>query len=163
MDWCSGVGDKKVKERKRLILPGLRSKPIKSLTQDLVSHEGTGHPLDGGWRHSAPSLESLRSLGRRVSKTGLCTPRNQPKRERETKTQGPKLWWSKGAIMIFLWVYIGRSTRSFFRQWWRSENQMYSNRYQGNKGWWWSQGQETIHISRKGIETKQFCCKENVY
>ena len=29
-------------------------------------------------------------------------------RERETKkTWGPKLWWSKGALMIFLWVYIG--------------------------------------------------------
>ena len=36
---------------------------------------------------------------------------------------------------------------------------MYSNCYQGNKGWWWSQGQETIHISRKGNETKQFCHK----
>ena len=40
---------------------------------------------------------------------------------------------------------------------------MYSNHYQWNKGWWWSQGQETIHISRKGIKTKQFCRKENVY
>ena len=38
---------------------------------------------------------------------------------------------------------------------------MYSNRYQGNKGLM-SQGQETIHISIKRIETK-FCHKENVY
>ena len=30
-----------------------------------------------------PSRESLRSLGRRVSKTGLCTPKNQPRGERE--------------------------------------------------------------------------------
>ena len=37
---------------------------------------------------------------------------------------------------------------------------MYSNCYQGNRD---DDGQETIHISRKGIETKQFCCKENVY
>ena len=38
-------------------------------------------------------------------------------RRKERKTWGPKLWWSKGALMIFLWVYIGYCTRNFFWQW----------------------------------------------
>ena len=38
-------------------------------------------------------------------------------RKKERKTWGPKLWWSKGALMISLWVYKGCGTRSFFRQW----------------------------------------------
>ena len=38
--------------------------------------EGTGH-----------LLESLRSPGRRVSKTGLCILRNKPERERERKKE----------------------------------------------------------------------------
>ena len=37
-----------------------------------------------------------------------------------------------------------------------------SSRYQGNKRRQWAQGQETIHVSRKRIETGQFCRKENV-
>ena len=89
-------------------------------TQDLRLSRRHRVPSQGGWRHRAPSRESLRSLGRRVSKTGLCAPRNQPRRVRERerkKDTGPKLWWSKGALMIFLWVYIGCSTRSFFHQW----------------------------------------------
>ena len=36
---------------------------------------------------------------------------------KERKTRGPKLWWSKGALMIFLWVYIGYCTRNFFWEW----------------------------------------------
>ena len=87
-----GVNDKKVKERKRLISLGLRRGPIKSLTQDL--HRSR--------RHQAPSRGGLRSLGRKVSMTGLHRLQrvSQKKRERERekereretkKTRGPKL------------------------------------------------------------------------
>ena len=41
----------------------------------------------GKWRHRVPSRESLRSPGRRVSKTCLCAPRNQQKRKRETERE----------------------------------------------------------------------------
>ena len=85
--WRSGGDDKKVKERKRLILPGLRRKPIKSLTQDLHLSRRHRAPSRGGWRQRAPSRESLRSPGRRVSKTGLCTPRNQLRRVRERERE----------------------------------------------------------------------------
>ena len=81
--WHLRGNDKKVKERKRLILPGLCRKPIKSLTQDLRLSRRHRVPSLRGWRHRAPSRESLRSPGRRVSKTGLCAPRNQPRRVRE--------------------------------------------------------------------------------
>ena len=67
-----------MKERKRRIFPGLRREPIKSLTQDLSLSR----------RHRAPSRESLRSLDRRVSKMGLCTPENQPRRERKKERHG---------------------------------------------------------------------------
>ena len=69
---------RKVKERKRLILPGLRREPIKSLTQDLRLSR----------RHRAPSRESLRSPGRRVSKMGLCAPENQLRMDREKERHG---------------------------------------------------------------------------
>ena len=95
-----GVDDKKVKERKMLISLGLCRGPIKSLTQDL--HRSR--------RHQAPSRGGLRSPGRKVSTTCLQAPVSQPEKEREResktkKTRGPKLWWSKGALMIFLSIY----------------------------------------------------------
>ena len=37
-------------------------------------------------KHSVPSRESLRSLGRRVSKMGLCAPGNQLERDRDRQT-----------------------------------------------------------------------------
>ena len=49
----------------------------------------TNKALDTGLalltRHRVTSRGVLRSLGRRVSKMGLCAPRNQLKRERERK------------------------------------------------------------------------------
>ena len=49
-----------------------------------VSHEGTGRPLEEGWRHRAPSQESLRSPGRRVSKDGsLRSKESAGEREKE--------------------------------------------------------------------------------
>ena len=72
-----GVDDKKVKERKRLISLGLRRGPIKPLTQDLHHSQ----------RHQVPSQGGLRSLGRKVSTTGLHTPENQPENERERETK----------------------------------------------------------------------------
>ena len=77
-----------MKERKRLILPGLCRKPIKSLTQDLHLSQRHRHPLEGMKAQSAFSRESLRSPGRRVSKMGLCAPGNQLKREREKERHG---------------------------------------------------------------------------
>ena len=68
-----GVDNKKVKERKTLIPLGLCRGPIKSLTQDL--HHSR--------RHQAPSRGGLRSLGRKVSTTGLHAPESQPEKERE--------------------------------------------------------------------------------
>ena len=71
--WWSGVDNKKVKERKRLIFLGLRRKPIKSLT----------------W--------GLRSPSRKMNSESLCAPGDQPEKEREgererkSKTRGPKL------------------------------------------------------------------------
>ena len=119
--WRSGGDDKKVKERKRLILPGLRRKPIKSLTQDLHLSRRHRAPSRGGWRQRAPSRESLRSPGRRVrlvsALQGISRGQWERERKKERKTWGPTLWWSKGALMIFLWVYIGCSTRSLFCQW----------------------------------------------
>ena len=50
-----------------------------------------------------------------MSMTGLHSPENQSQKERERetkKTRGPKLWWSKGALMIFLWEYIVCGTRN---------------------------------------------------
>ena len=74
----SGVKDKKVKERKRLISLGLRRGPIKSLTQDLHRSQ----------RHQAPSRGGLRSPGRKVSTTVLHAPESQPeKRERERERE----------------------------------------------------------------------------
>ena len=70
-------------KRERLILPSLRRKPIKPSTQDLRLSRRHWVPSPGGWRHRAPSQESLRSPGRRVSQRGLCAPKNQPRRERE--------------------------------------------------------------------------------
>ena len=67
-----------------------------------------------GWRHRAPSREGLRSLGRKVNPEGLCTPGDQPEKERdrkregerESKTRGPKLWWSRGVLFNIVWVFI---------------------------------------------------------
>ena len=59
----------------------------------------------------------------------------ETEREREKERHGdPSLWQSKGALIICLWVYIDCCTRNFFWQWYKSENQTYSNCYQGNKG-----------------------------
>ena len=41
-----GVDDKKVKERKKLVFPGLRREPIKPYNRACTSHEGSGHPLE---------------------------------------------------------------------------------------------------------------------
>ena len=104
------------RERERLTLPSLCRKPIKPSTQDLHLSQ----------RHRAPSRESLRSPGRRVSKTGLCTPKNQPrrKRERERKTDrqtdtGTQLWWSKGALLAEMQAYISlvRWLLSYYTGW----------------------------------------------
>ena len=45
--WWSGVDDKKVKERKRLIFLGLHRKPIKPLHGACSVHGGLRRPLDG--------------------------------------------------------------------------------------------------------------------
>ena len=51
----------------------------------------TNKALDTGLalltRHRVTSRGVLRSLGRRVSKTGLCTPRNQLRRVRERERE----------------------------------------------------------------------------
>ena len=75
-----------MKERKRLILPGLSRKPIKFLTQD--SHLSRRHrvPSRGGVKAQG-AFSSLGSPGRRVSKTGLYAPGNQPEREREREKE----------------------------------------------------------------------------
>ena len=44
--WWSRVDDKKVKERKRLLVLGLHRKPIKPLHGTCSVHEGLRHPLD---------------------------------------------------------------------------------------------------------------------
>ena len=41
-----GVDDKKVKERKKLVFPGLHREPIKPYNRACTSHEGSGHPLE---------------------------------------------------------------------------------------------------------------------
>ena len=96
-------------------------KPIKPSTQDLRLSRRHWVPSPGGWRHRAPSQESLRSLGRRVSQTGLCAPKNQPRRERkkERKTRGPKLWLSKGALLAEMQAYISlvRWLLSYYTGW----------------------------------------------
>ena len=56
--WWSGVDDKKVKERKRLIFLGLHRKPMKSLHGACSIHEGLRHPLDGVKAQSAFSRGS---------------------------------------------------------------------------------------------------------
>ena len=47
----SGVDDKKVKERKRLIFLGLHRKPIKPLHGACSVHGGLRRPLDGVKAH----------------------------------------------------------------------------------------------------------------
>ena len=39
-----------MKERKKLIFPGLRREPIKLLNRACTAHEGTGRPLEGSWK-----------------------------------------------------------------------------------------------------------------
>ena len=46
--WWSGVDDKKVKERKRLIFLGLHRKPIKPLTWDLLCSRRPQAPSQWG-------------------------------------------------------------------------------------------------------------------
>ena len=66
--------------------------------------------LSMGWRRRAPSPDGLRSPGRKVNSESLCAPGDQPEKEREgereRKTQGPELWWSKGVLINMVWAYI---------------------------------------------------------
>ena len=48
------------RERERTIFFGLRGKPIKPLHRTCTSHEGTGHPLEGG-KVSLAGLHTLKS------------------------------------------------------------------------------------------------------
>ena len=72
---------------------------------------------------SVPLLQSFNGLEPGGPESMIGKWKREPERgrkrerERERKTRGPKLWWSEGALMIFLWVYIGWCTRNFFRQW----------------------------------------------
>ena len=117
---------RKVKERKRLIPSGLRREPIKSLTQHLhlsrrhwapsqgegSGGEGTGCLLErvleaqtGEWARWVSALQ-------RIS-------RGERERQKERKTRGPKLWWSKGALLAEIQAYISlvRWLLSYYTGW----------------------------------------------
>ena len=68
------------------------------------------------WRLRALSREGLRSPGRKVNPQGLCAPGDQPEKERErdkeSKTQGPKLWWSRDVLFNIVYLYC--LTRQLF-------------------------------------------------
>ena len=113
---------RKVKEKKRLILPGLCREPIKSLTQDLRL----------SWRHQVPSQGGGEGTGRLLKRVlearqeseldGFLHSRELAKereRQKERKTQGPKLWWSKGALLAEMQAYISlvRWLLSYYTGW----------------------------------------------
>ena len=94
---------RKVKERKRLILPGLRREPMKSLTQDLHLSRRHWVPSWGGGEGTGRLLERVLEAregewARQVSALQRIS-RGEREREKERKTWGPKLWWSKGALL----------------------------------------------------------------
>ena len=78
-----------------------------------VSHEGTGRPLEGGWRHRVLSRESLRSLGRRVSKSGLCAPRNQPRRDTERERERERKCHSVLSNSMIPWTAAHQASLHF--------------------------------------------------
>ena len=71
-----------------------------------------------GWRHSAPSPEGLRSLGRRMSTMGLCAPENQPERKRgrererkqdtETKALMEQRCFNQHGVGIYIVVILSK-------------------------------------------------------
>ena len=69
---------KQKRERKRLIFLGLCRKPIKPFDTGLASLMKAPGAL-----FSMPLPEGLRSLGRRMSMTGLCAPKRERKRTRD--------------------------------------------------------------------------------
>ena len=73
-------------------------------------------PSRSCWSFNGLGPGSLESMIRKWKKergyyslgymAGFCAPGNQPEIERERKTQGPKLWWNKDALLHFVKVYI---------------------------------------------------------
>ena len=92
--------DKKVKERERGWYSLVYAENQKSPCTGLALFMKALGAVSMGWRYRAPSWEGLRSSGRKVNSESLWAPGDQPEkeRERESKTQGPKLWWSKGVL-----------------------------------------------------------------
>ena len=105
-----------------------------------------------------------------VSTKRISQREGETERERERKTRGPK-------PLVEQWCFNDLSVsmyRLFYKEFLSTmittRKPTYSNRYQGNKRLTMviTSGdnpylkKETIHISRKMIETKQFCDKENV-
>lgn len=75
-----------MKERKRLILPGLRRKPIKSLTQDLHLSQRHRAPSRGGVKAQGAFLRESQKPGQDSEQDGsLCSKESAGERERERK------------------------------------------------------------------------------
>ena len=74
-----------------------------------ISYEGTGRPLKGD-EGTGCLLERVLEAwegewARRVSAFQRAS-RGEREKEKERKTQGPKLWWSKGALFPEMQAYI---------------------------------------------------------
>ena len=66
--------DKKVKEREADI-PWFTQKAKKAPGTGLAQFMEASGSLSMRWRHTAPSQEGLRSLGRKVNSEGFCAPK----------------------------------------------------------------------------------------
>ena len=101
--------DKKVKERRRLTFLGLRRKPIRPLAQGVLClrrpqvpsrwGEGVERLLERVWEAQAGKWTQRPSALQRNSL-------REREKERERKTRGPELWWSKGVLFNIVWVFI---------------------------------------------------------
>ena len=101
--------DKKVKQRRRLTFLGLRRKPIRPLAQGVLClrrpqvpsrwGEGVERLLERVWEAQAGKWTQRPSALQRNSL-------REREKERERKTRGPELWWSKGVLFNIVWVFI---------------------------------------------------------
>ena len=102
-----------------------------------------------------------RKRARQVSTLQRISQRERGReRERKKERHGdPSLWWSKGAfndLSVSIYRLLYKEFLSTMIKIRKPNVQQPLSREQGiNNG-------HKVHISRKRVVTKQFCCKENV-
>ena len=70
------------KRQKEAAIPWFTQKGNKASSTGLALFTEASGALSIEWRRRAPSREGLRSLGRKVNSESLCTPGDQPEKER---------------------------------------------------------------------------------